>query len=147
MNLPIRGFAALCMGALLAIPALADDQDVIDYRQHIMKTLQDQSAALGQIMSQAAPDDNLDKHLQIIALTAATSLKAFEQKVPSEGIKDAVWSNWADFSKRMNEFAEGTAKAAQAGKADKNIGATQMAEVLSSTCKGCHQQYRIEKKK
>jgi hypothetical protein len=33
----------------------ADDQDVIDYREHIMKTLDEQSAAVGMILSAAIP--------------------------------------------------------------------------------------------
>ena len=67
--------------ALLPLGSIADDQDVIDYRRHIMETLDAQVRALGMIMSGAIPDDNVVAHIDIIAQTAATALKAFEPKV------------------------------------------------------------------
>src|ERR1700743_3867413 len=93
--------------------ALADDKDVIDYRQHIMNTLNEQAGALGQILSSAVPDDNVIAHLDALALTASTALKAFTPKVQGGEAKPEVWSNWADFSKRMNEFAKMTAEMAK----------------------------------
>src|SRR5688572_31995718 len=43
--------APLLALALLPMGSTADDQDVIDYRRHIMNTLEAQVAALGMIMS------------------------------------------------------------------------------------------------
>ena len=70
----------------------ADDQDVIDYREHIMKTLDEQTAAVGMILSSAVPGDNAAAHLRAIALTAQIALKAFEPKVPGGQAKPEVWS-------------------------------------------------------
>ncbi len=47
------------------------DQAIIDYRQHIMKTLNEQSAALGQILSTSVADTNTRAHLQAIAIAAS----------------------------------------------------------------------------
>jgi hypothetical protein len=69
--------APLMALSLLPMASIADDQDVIDYRRHIMETLKAQTAALGMIMSGAIPDDNAVAHIDIIAETAATALKAF----------------------------------------------------------------------
>jgi cytochrome c556 len=125
----------------------ADDQSVIEYREHIMKTLDEQSAAVGMILSMAAPNDNTVAHLQAIALTAQIALKAFEPKVPGGEAKPEVWSNWADFSKRMNEFAKKTAEVAklvkEKGADDPGLG-EQVVDALS--CKACHDVYRKEKK-
>src|SRR5258706_9284836 len=98
--------------SMLVLPALAygDDKDVIDYREHIMKTLNEQAEALGMILSTAIADNNATAHLEIIALTASTALKAFEPKVPGGESKPDVWAKWPDFSKRMNEFAAKTAE-------------------------------------
>jgi cytochrome c556 len=142
---------SLKMVALFAIflPAVvsADDQDVIDYREHIMKTLDEQSAALGMILSASAPGDNAAAHLQAIALTAQIALKAFEPKVLGGEAKPEVWSNWADFSKRMNEFAkislEAAAMAKEKGSDDPGLPA-KIIDALS--CKSCHDVYRREKK-
>jgi cytochrome c556 len=124
--------------------ARADDQDVIEYRQHIMESLNAQAAILGQIVSGAVPDDNVVQHLDILALLASTSKKSFEPKVQGGDSKAEVWSNWADFSKRMDEFAKKTAEAAQiAHKQGPQAALSNMLDVLS--CKSCHDKYRAEK--
>jgi cytochrome c556 len=124
--------------------AHADDKDVIEYRQHIMKSLNEQSAALGQILSGVVPDDNAVAHLNAIALAASTALKSFEAKVPGGESKPQVWANWPDFSKRMNEFAQLTAEAAKtANEQGKDAAMTGIVDAL--TCKSCHDVYREQK--
>jgi cytochrome c556 len=125
----------------------ANDQDVIDYRERIMKTLDEQAAAVGMILSSAAPGDNMALHLQAIALTAQIALKAFEPKVVGGEAKPEVWSNWADFSKRMNEFAKNSVEAAAMAK-DKGYDDPALAAKIVDAlpCKGCHDTYRKEKK-
>lgn len=134
--------------ALLALQvfgsAAADNNDVIDYRQHIMNTLNEQAGALGEILSGAIPDDNVIAHLDALALTASTALKAFEPKVPGGQAKPEVWTNWADFSKRMNDFAQKTAEMAKlAHDKGKEAGLANVMDALS--CKKCHDTYRREK--
>jgi cytochrome c556 len=131
------------------LPAVAspNDQDVIDYREHLMRTLDEQSAAIGMILSNAVPGDNMAAHLQTIALTAQLTLNAFEPKVLGGEAKPEVWSNWTDFSKRMNEFAKLSVTAATLAKeksADDPELAVKIVDALS--CKGCHDLYRKEKK-
>ena len=146
-----RSLQLLCALAVAATPILtsaapASDQNVIDYREHIMKALNEQSAALGEILSAAIPDDNVIPHLDAIALTASTALKAFEPKVPGGEAKPGVWANWADFSKRMNEFAQKTAAMAKtAHEQGKDAGLANVIDALS--CKSCHDTYRKEKPK
>lgn len=124
--------------------ACASDEDAIAYRQHIMKSLQEQTAALGKIMSGAAPDDNAVAHMQALALIASTALKSFEPKVPGGESKPEVWSDWDDFSGRMQEFARLTAKMAQAaGEGGKDAGLAHAIEALN--CKSCHDTYRKPK--
>jgi cytochrome c556 len=138
-------FALLLVFALPKL-AHADDKDVIEYREHIMNALNAQAAALGMILSGAIPDDNASAHLEIIAGTASIALKAFEPKVPGGEAKPQVWSDWADFSKRMNEFAARTKQAARL--AQEKGSQAGLANVLDAlTCKNCHDVYRQEKKK
>ncbi len=137
--------AAVLVAALLPSAIAADDKEIIEYRQHIMNTLNEQAAALGMIMSYAIPDDNAVAHFQAIALTAKTALKAFEPKVQGGEAKPDVWSNWADFSKRMNEFVQNSEAVAKAGTAQGKEAAMQ--RVLEALpCKGCHDIYRDESK-
>jgi cytochrome c556 len=140
-----------CLGALvifIAAPSTrvyANDKDVIDYREHVMNTLNEQSEALGQILSTTVPDDNAIAHLEVLALAASMALKAFEPKVPGGEAKPEVWSNWADFAKRMNEFALNTAAAAKTAHVQGKQAA--LDNILNAlTCKSCHDTYRKEKK-
>jgi len=140
-----RIFAAPLLAlSLLPAAAHADDQDVIDYRKHIMATLQAQTAALGMIMSGAIPDDSLVAHMDIIAATAATALKAFEPRVEGGEAKPEVWAQWEEFSRRMNEFAAKTAAMAKtAHEQGKDEALLQVMDAL--TCKQCHDDYRVRK--
>jgi adenylosuccinate lyase len=140
--------ALFCSLALLsAAPAAwADDKDVIDYRHHIMNTLNEQAAAIGQILSGVVPDDNVLAHCDALALTASTALKAFTPKVQGGEAKPEVWTNWADFSKRMNEFARLTADMAKTGHEQGKDAA--LAKVVDAiNCKSCHEIYRKDQKK
>lgn len=142
----MRRFPPAILAALLASAGAADaataaDEDVIAYRQHIMHSLQEQTAALGKIMSGAVPDDNAVAHMQALALIAATALKSFEPKVQGGDSEPEVWSDWADFSKRMEEFARLTAKMSQAAQeGGKDAGLSHAIEALN--CKSCHDVYR-----
>jgi cytochrome c556 len=144
MRRSIKGLylAAFALTPILTTAAV-DNQNVIDYRQDIMNTLNEQAGALGQILSAAVPDDNVVSHIDAIALTASTALKAFEPKVPGGEAKPEVWSNWPDFSKRMQDFAANTAKMAKTAHDEgKDAALQQVIDALS--CKGCHDTYRKE---
>jgi cytochrome c556 len=140
-------FATTVVAAVSSISAVhADDKSAIEYRQHIMTTLNEQAAALGQIISTAIPADNTAAHFEAIALTAKIALKAFQPNVPGGEAKSNVWSDWADFSKRMNEFAQKTRESARIAKEQGNDAA--LATIVDAfTCKSCHDVYRNERKK
>lgn len=137
--------APLLVLLLLPMGSTADDQDVIDYRRHIMATLQAQVAALGMIMSGAIPDDNVVAHIDIIAQSAATALKAFEPKVEGGEAKPEVWAQWDDFSARMNDFAAKTAAMSKTAREQGKDEALLLA-MDALTCKQCHDVYRDKKK-
>jgi len=144
----VKFVSGVAIAAVLAmIPAVAgaaDPKDVIDYRQHIMKTLDSQTAALGMIVSTQVSDENLVAHTRAIAVTAKQALSSFKEKVPGGESKPGVWANWPDFEKRMNEFVAKTehlAKSAETGGVP--VVMEQMVEAL--TCKGCHDTYREKK--
>lgn len=124
----------------------AEDQDVIEYRQHVMTALNEQASIIGLMVSTGIPDDNAPAHLDALALIASTALKSFEPKVPGGGAKPEVWADWPDFAKRMNEFAEKTSQAAKIAKErGKEEALGSILNVL--TCKSCHDVYRKEEKK
>jgi cytochrome c556 len=136
---------AVCLVLFGAAPVLAADQDAVQFREAVMKTLNEQSAALGQIASGAIPGDNFVTHMDILALTASTALKAFEPKVAGGEAKPQVWSNWADFSRRMTQLAQQAATGAKVAKAQGQAAALVQLIDIANSCKGCHDQYRQEK--
>jgi len=136
---------SLGVSLLLPVMGQADDKDVVDYRQHIMKSLEHQTAVLGQILSGAGPTENTLAHMETLALTASTALKSFEPKVQGGASKPEVWKDWADFSKRMKEFAEKSAEMAKVGR-EQGVDQAAMLVIEALPCKGCHDVYRDEKK-
>ncbi len=121
------------------------DADAILYRQKIMLSMNEQSAILGKVISGAVPNDNVALHLESLALLATTGLKAYEKQAPGGEAKVEVWKNWADFSKRMQEFSDGVNAAAKLVKTEgPEVALTNMMDSMS--CRSCHRAYRDEKK-
>jgi cytochrome c556 len=124
----------------------ADDQDVIDYRTHVMKTMGEQVAAISQILEQKAPADNFAVHIEILAIAAATAKKAFEPNVPGGEAKADVWAHWQDFARRLDDLTSATAGLAKTALSG-GVAAAQPKLQAALTCKSCHDTYRVEKKK
>jgi cytochrome c556 len=124
--------------------AKADPANAIRYRQHMMNSIDAQSAALGQILAGEIADDNLSSHLEVLALTATSSLEAFEPRVPGGEARDAIWRNWPDFAERMKTFAQKTTQAARIARESGHDAALPVI-VDALNCKGCHDTYREKK--
>jgi cytochrome c556 len=138
---------SLILAALVAgsAAAPAEDEDVVDYRIHVMKTLGEQLGAVEMILAKKAPADSLGAHMQVIAIAATQVKKAFEPKLPGGNSKPEVWSNWADFSKRIDALV---ASSDQLAKAAKGGSAAVIGPRIKSTldCESCHQIYMLPPK-
>lgn len=136
--------------AVLITPVMAhaDDQDVMNYRKDVMKTLGEQAAAMGMTLQGKAPAEAFVSHVKTLHLAATQIVKAFEPNVvgPQEtgAAKADVWSNWDDFEKRANELVM---KLAALEKAAEEGGAAKAGPMVQDamTCRGCHQTYRVPK--
>jgi cytochrome c556 len=142
-----KGTAAV-LPLLLALgpmqTAIADDDDVISYRQLIMKELDAEAAALGMIVSGQIPPDSMALQAKAIANSANSALKAFEPKVPGGEAKPEVWSKWDDFSQRMQTFAKKSAEMAKVSESG-NVASVTELMIDALPCKGCHDVYRTKK--
>ena len=139
---------ALLLGTVAlagAQPAAADDQDVITYRQLIMKQLDAETEALGMIVAGQIPPDSLASLAKAISYSAKAAGKAFESNVPGGEAKPEVWQKWADFSKRMQAFGKKTEEMAKASEGG-NVATVTELMVDALPCKQCHDQYRNKKK-
>jgi cytochrome c556 len=140
----------LAIGFILATlvssgSALADDQDAIEYRQHVMNTLGEQLGAVDMIIAKKAPPDAFAVHVKTIAIAASQAKLAFEAKVAGGNSKPEVWSNWTDFSKRLDAMvaaANELAKAAQDG----NFAVVGPRLKPALDCDGCHKIYLMPPK-
>ncbi len=134
----------IALMALASAPSMAEDKDVVAYRRHLRITLNEQSGALGMILSGSIPDSDPVAHLEAIALTASYATKAFKLQVPGGEARPEIWTQWADFSKRMDDFARKTAGLAKTVR-EKGPQGVNVLDAL--TCKACHDIYRDETKR
>jgi cytochrome c556 len=126
------------------IMSRADDSDVIKYRQLAMKQLDAEGSALGMIVAGQIPPDTLSAQLNAIATSARIAQKSFDSRIPGGNAKPEVWSNWADFSKRMQSFVENSQQMAKVG-ANNDVAAVTGLMLDALTCKECHDTYRNKK--
>jgi cytochrome c556 len=97
------------------------------------------------MVQQKAPVDDFATHAQALALTAATAKAAFEPEIQGGAAKSEVWSQWADFEKRIDALAAATADLAKTAKTG-GAGAAGPKMQSALTCKSCHDTYRVPKK-
>ena len=143
--LPRLAWAGIAfVGTLLPVSSFADDQDVRDYRSHIMKTLGEQFSVLNQIVKGKAPAQDVAAQAEVLSITAGAAKIAFTEKVLGGQAKPEVWEKWDDFEKRLDDMV---AAAADVAKSAKQGGVAAVTPKLSSlSCKGCHDVYRVQKK-
>lgn len=139
------GTLALVVVAITTSTANADEQDVIDYRRRIMKTMGEEAAVLGMMMQQKIPSTEFATHVQALAATAATAKRAFEPNVPGGDAKPEVWAQWPDFSKHLDELVVATGELAKTAK-EGGMAAAGPKMKTALNCKSCHDTYRVPKK-
>lgn len=138
---------AMSLGSTQAAAPAFDPKDAIEYRERIMKTLQEQTAIIGMMASMAVPDSHIKETATTIALAAKMAAKSFEQNAPGGEAKPEVWTKYADFKSKMDAFVVDSQKLADA--ANKGGTLAELTELLvpALPCKDCHDVYRDEKKK
>jgi cytochrome c556 len=143
-----RGSFALLL-VTAAANAESDPEDIIKYRQNVMKANGAHMAAAGAVLQGKV------EYKKDLAYHAKT-LQSINHDIPALFPKgsdfgdtkalDAVWSKRADFEKRSKATqakADAFAKAATGG--DMKAALTKFKE-LSDSCKACHKDYRKEEK-
>ena len=140
--------ACLFSGMTLAAHA-ADSEDIIKYRQNVMKSQGAHLAAAGAIIQGKVDYKNqLADHAK--ALQASTKdipgLFPKDSDFGETKAQDSIWKNNADFQKRAKDThnkADALAKAVAANDS-KNYGAR--FKDVADSCKVCHKDYRKEEK-
>jgi cytochrome c556 len=113
-------------------------------RQLIMQQVDEDAEALGMIAAGLEPKTKMLEHAKSIAKSARESYDAFKQNAPGGRAKPEIWSNWADYSAKMEAWIANADKMVAAAEKGDSNGVTEiMVEALP--CKGCHDVYRERK--
>lgn len=123
-----------------------DEIETLIYeRQQIMIQLEKDAELLGEIAAGVAPASKLRETTVDLAKAAKETHTAFLMKVPGGRTKPEAWSNWADFSQKLEAFVTSTDKLAKLAETGTVASVTDtLGDALQ--CKGCHDLYREPKK-
>lgn len=142
----------LSAGLLCGVTALRagtaapeDDGDPVMDRQLAMQQLDRNSEALGKVLAGLEPATKLAFYAKAVASDARDVRSAFSRQVPGGNTKPEAWSNWPDFSRRMDEFVEQTGHMAEVSETG-DVSAVGELAVRALACRECHQLYRAKKK-
>ncbi|MHB8533994.1 MAG: c-type cytochrome [Sulfuricaulis sp.] len=142
------GFALVMLAPIVS--QAAEPQDIIKYRQNMMKAIGAHTAAAGAIlMGKVDYKNQLNEHVR--SLEALTSdIPGLFPKGSDFGdtrAKDAVWTKRADFEKHAKTLKARVAAFAKAVKSGNH--ATELASFkdMGEGCKACHKDFRKKEEK
>lgn len=127
--------------AATAVPSKEEAEGIIFERQNIMLQINKDAELLGEIAAGIKPPDKLAAVTKSIAESAEAARTAFEPNVPGGRAKPEIWTNWPDYSRRMNEFSMNAKRLAELGAKGDLSGVTN-ALGTALPCKECHDIYR-----
>ena len=117
------------------------DEDAVRYRRSLMRAMDAQTAAVGQILAWMVADRNFVLHLEAIEANARMSPGAFEPAVAGGESLPRVWTDREDFAARMHALADGLGQVAEtARQLGKDAALVPLMDAL--TCDQCHDLYR-----
>ena len=140
------GMALASFGAY----AESEPEDLIKYRQAVMKAQAGYMGALGLIVKGKVP---YDKHAQGHA-AALSSLSRLVINLFPEGsdmgetkAKDKLWSDFENFQKAARDSAKAAGALAKVAKKNDMAAIKAAYGDVGKSCKGCHKEYRKKAKK
>lgn len=143
------GALALLLAASLPVSAESEPEDIIKYRQNVMKANGAHMASIAAII-QGKVDyrQDLTHHVKAVQEINKNITALFPKDSDFGDTKalDAVWQKSADFEKAAKDArvnADALAKAVAAG--DSKAYPARL-KALSDSCKGCHKDFRKEEK-
>lgn len=149
---PIHRILVLSAGLISCVALTAhaaESEDIIKYRQNVMKLQGAHLAAAGAIIQGKVDFKNhLGDHVK--ALQASTKdVPALFPKGSDFGetkAQDSVWKNSADFQKRAKDTQDKVNALAKAVAANDAANYSARFKDVADSCKACHKDYRKEDK-
>ena len=152
--LAVAAFAAIAGADLSAYAQSAPNagRQAVETRQAVLKLIGNSFRPFGDIAKGAAPYDSAEaqKRLARLSLLAdylkesfpdASNLGEAETKAKAE-----IWTNRADFDKKLGDFQTHIAALTQVSSTDKAAtdGFKTAVAAVAQDCKGCHETYRAK---
>ncbi len=141
----------ICLLAVVALPATtmgAETEDIIKYRQGVMKSVGGHTAAAAQIVrGKVDYADDLVYHAESIARSMQTVESLFPKDTDFGETRalDAIWSQ-ADKFKQVSEESRAATKAfVDAAKANDKAAFAAKFKAMVDSCKACHKDFREKK--
>lgn len=123
----------------------AADEDIIKYRQNLMKSLGAHASAIGAISQKKVTfTDNLAYHTDAIVAISEAAQIAFEPKVTGGTSSESIWDNLDDFQQRFAGLASSAREVSSLARSGGMSAAGPKMRGLF-VCKSCHDTYRVEK--
>ena len=115
--------------------------DPVAYRQQIMRVIDAQTSAIGQILAGTVSEDGFASHLEVVSLMASVAFAAFERGPPGGASLPNVWNEKTNFLGAMQEFSDNALKASRIARQNgKDAAAVAVIDALP--CRQCHDVYR-----
>jgi len=137
----------LGLGALGVTSAQAHDEN--DPRHMAMESLSKNMETLGRAIRQAPPGDAEHARAAEIADVAARMAALFETENPGHNnnrAKPEIWSDWAGFSAKIDEFQTVTTDLVAALKDDDSAAWSAAMQAVGRSCASCHRPYRTPRR-
>ena len=152
MNQPMGKIPALVLTAIMVVIALPssaemDSEEVIKYRQNVMKSMGGHMGAMASIVrGKVDYKEQLVHHAKAVSDIAGMVPHLFpdESDFGETRAKAAVWDKRDEFDKKTRSLADNSAaflKVVRSGKADYGPQFKKLAE----SCKSCHKTFREKK--
>lgn len=137
------------IGVAAGVRAESDPEDIIKYRQNVMKSNGGNLAAAGAIIQKKVPfNDRLADHARAVAAGSKNIAALFPDGSDfgmDTNALEAVWKDRAKFEKLAKDSEKKAAAFAKAVSAKDAQLATRFKE-LADSCKACHKDFRKEEK-
>lgn len=124
-----------------AVRKLGQEVDSIEYRQQLMRIVDAQTSAIGQILSATVPEDNFATHLEIVSITASLASSAFERGAVGGDTLPRAWEEKDRFLQMMQDFSGNALKASRIAQQD-GMAAAAVMVIDALPCRQCHDVYR-----
>ena len=150
----MRPAFASCLAAAAAVfvatVATADTtpEDAVEYRQAFMSALRGHSGAVSmQVRGIAGDSEYLGGHVDALVALAAEMASVFpagSTTADSEALP-AIWERPEEFAKAIANFQAAVSGLADAAGGDDAAALDAAFREIGTTCKGCHESFRLKK--